>query len=38
MGINVDVVGYFLEKGFEINALYEASALKEDNVPEALMI
>ncbi|KAJ5577664.1 ankyrin [Penicillium hispanicum] len=38
VGTNTDVVGYFLEKGFEINALYESSASKEDNVREALMI
>ncbi|KAJ6019797.1 ankyrin [Penicillium canescens] len=38
VGMNVDVIGYFLEKSFEINALYEASALKDDNVPEALII
>ena len=38
VGMNIDVVGYFLEKGFEINALYESSASKEDNVREPLMV
>lgn len=38
VGTNTDVVGYFLEKGFEINALYESSLSKEDNVRETLMI
>lgn len=38
VGTNTDVVGYFLEKGFEINALYPSPASKEDNVREALTI
>lgn len=38
VGTNLDVVGYFLDSGFEINALYEPSASNEGNVPEALMI
>jgi ankyrin repeat protein len=38
VGTNVDVVGYFLDSGFEPNALYEAYTSKEDNVAEALMI
>ncbi|KAJ5102459.1 ankyrin [Penicillium argentinense] len=38
VGTNVYVVSYFLDAGFEFNALYEASASKEDHVPEALMI
>ncbi|KAJ5477948.1 ankyrin [Penicillium desertorum] len=38
VGTNIDVVGYFLEKGFEINALYPSPGSKEDNVREALTI
>lgn len=38
VGTNVDVVGYFLDSGSHIDALYESYAPKEDIVPEALMI
>ncbi|KAJ6189571.1 ankyrin [Penicillium mononematosum] len=38
VGTNIDVVGYFLKKGFEINALYASPTSKEDNVREALTI
>ncbi|KAI9042357.1 uncharacterized protein KD926_005652 [Aspergillus affinis] len=35
---NIDVVGYFLEMGFDINALYPRSASRKNKAPEALII
>ena len=37
MGANTDIIKYFLAKGFDINALYETSASKDD-VAESLII
>lgn len=37
MGANIDIINYFLGQGFDINALYETSASK-DNVAETLII
>jgi hypothetical protein len=38
VGMNIDVIGYFLGPGFKINTLYESTSSKEDNVRETLII
>ncbi|KAH8431441.1 uncharacterized protein LDX57_009103 [Aspergillus melleus] len=38
LGANVDVIGYFLGEGFDVNALYSLSAIRKNKPAEALII
>ncbi|KAL6229257.1 hypothetical protein BDW75DRAFT_225386 [Aspergillus navahoensis] len=38
VGMNIDVIGYFLGLGFEINTLHETHTPKEDNAREMLIM